>query len=234
MVFYVSIRGGLTRRLGRLAEKAPGTSVPVLLDGPYGGVQHGWYGRFDHYVVIGGGAGAGFALALAQDFLVRSTFMLAQSSKMTLVVSSRDPGLKQWFLDGLAKEIGGVEKVSTSSFQEHGLSIQIHETGDIESNVEDSDNSNAVDKEATKPSPTSNTHPTSLKGATSSISRGRPDLKSLGREITAADGASVAIAVCGPGSMVHDVGQIAASAQGNIVKGGPGASEVWFHKESFS
>lgn len=239
MVFYVRVRGGLTKRLGRLAEKTPGVSVPVLLDGPYGGVQGRWFGGFDHHVVIGGGAGAGFALALAQDFISQSQLAPKRNTKMTLVVSSRDLGLKQWFLDALSKVALEGEKDADAGLGEYGLSVRIHETGDSEPSTEYSEDHHAAstaatDKETAGPQKTSVTHLGNLKGISVSIAHGRADLFALGREVVTAEGTSVGIAVCGPASMVHDAGRVAASAQGNIVKGGPGPSEVWFHKESFS
>ena len=233
MVFYVRALGGLTGRLGRLAEKNPGMSVPVLLDGPYGGVQNRWFTGFDHSIVIGGGAGAGFTLALARHFLAQSRRTPNRNRRMTLVVSSRDHGLRRWYLEALAEAVAELGKDVTAA-QNSGLSVRIHETGDAELRTESSsENDSGVEKVVTSDRVHETSH-TGLDGVETGISKGRPELFGLSRGIIAAESGSVGLVVCGPGSMVHDVGQIAASAQGNIAKGGAGASEVWFHKESFS
>ena len=233
MVFYVKTLGGLTARLGKLAEKIPGVSVPVLLDGPYGGMQNRWFRGFDHTVLIGGGAGAGFTLALAEHFLTQSQRRPTRSGKMTLVVSSRDPGLRQWYLEALAHKIAKLEKDDTSAVQGASLSVRIHETGSFEPGTEDSERSSVPDKAATTQEKTSESSYGGPKAVNPEVFQGRPDLPTLCREAVASEG-SVGLVVCGPGSMVHDVGRVAASAQGKIIKGGAGASEVFFHKESFS
>ena len=233
MVFYVRALGGLTGRLGRLAEKNPGMSVPVLLDGPYGGVQERWFSGFDHSVVVGGGAGAGLTIALARHFLAQSRRSPNHSGKMTLVVSSRDRGLRRWYLEALAEAVAELgEGVVTA--QDSGLSVRIHETGGAELSTESSSgHDNGVEKVVTSDRVHETSH-TGLNSVETGIHKGRPELFGLCRGVIAAENGSVGLVVCGPGSMVHDVGRIAASAQGSITKGGAGASEVWFHKESFS
>ena len=233
MVFYARARGGLTGRLAQLAKKQPGTSVSVLLDGPYGGVKDRWFQGFDHYVVIGGGAGAGFTLGLAEWFIEKSR-QSSFKSKMTLVVSSRDPGLKQWYLEKIGEmtSVGDGVDSDTVAFAP-ALSVSVHFTGlsDSSSGGSEADMGNEKDvssspKEAQPSGP--------IKGISTQTTTGRADLFALGREAVAVEGGSVGFVVCGPGSMIHDVGKIAADAQTSILKGGPGASEVWFHKESFS
>lgn len=233
MVFYVRTRSGLTGRLGRLADKSPGISVPVLLDGPYGGVSSRWFDGFDHTVVIGGGAGAGFTLALARYFILAQRQLTpSRQGKMTLVVSSRDPGLRLWYLEALAAAIAEEKEDSADAIHSYGLTVRIHETGGP---VETSSahGSETDDRPKNKGEAVSRSH--DLEGVETGIFSGRPDLFTLGQDaMAAAEGASIGFVVCGPGSMVHDVGQMAASAQASVAKGRSGPSEVWFHKESFS
>lgn len=236
MVFYIKARGGLTSRLARLAEKDTGVAIPVLLDGPYGGVKGRWFSGFDHTVVIGGGAGAGFTLALAQDFLAKSR--RNHGRKMTLVVSSRDPGMRRWYLEALADMVSGwEEKDFTDAYRASGLTVRIHETRGSEppgTGSSDPENGSGVDKVVAGPEETGEVGHAGLRAIETGVFEGRPDLAALGRDAISADGSSVGLVVCGPASMVHDVGEIAAAAQGNCIKGAPGAAEVWFHKESFS
>lgn len=235
MVFHIRARGGLTKRLAALADKDPGVSVPVLLDGPYGGVKGRYFDGFDHAVVIGGGAGAGFTLGLAKHFLSQARLNAAENRRMTLLVSSRDPELHQWFLASLAEALPVVEDAGAGGDRpDTGLSVVIHDTSRAEP-VEQGDkaSSNSGD-EAPAPEKSGETRITGMGGVQATLVRGRADLFALGREVTSAEGASVGIVVCGPASMIQDASMVAASAQGRIIKGGPGASEVWFHKESFS
>ncbi|KAG9251872.1 putative ferric reductase transmembrane component [Emericellopsis atlantica] len=242
MVFYVKGRGGLTGRLAKMAQTNPGTTVRVLLDGPYGGMQSRWYSGFDHAVVIAGGAGAGFTLGLFEDFVTRSQLpaAAAQDRKLTLVLSSRDLELKRWYLDAIAALLDeqqieeGEEKKEARRLA--GLTIHIHHTGIANSRADSSeDNSLPAKDDAAAPACGVVTDvPTSLRDVTTNVAAGRPDITSLCREIIAAERGSVGLVVCGPASMVHDVGHVAASAQTDVIKGGSGASEVWFHKESFS
>ena len=238
MVFYIKPRGGLTARLAKLADKNPGVAVPVLLDGPYGGVQSRWFAGFGHTIVIGGGAGAGFTLALAQDFLSQSRRRreLHSGATMSLVVSSRDPGLRRWYLEALAEMISDWEKDDLETYKPSGLSVRIHETGGGEPRMESSggESGSGLDKVVADPEKAGDTAPVESKIMEVGIFQGRPDLDALCCDAIAAEGASVGLVVCGPGSMVHDAGRIAAAAQGNCIKGGPGAAEVWFHKETFS
>ena len=64
--------------------------------------------------------------------------------------------------------------------------------------------------------------------------RGRPDTAEAVNALASQEDVSVGVTVCGPGGMVYDVSGAAAAAQGRIVAGKAGASEVWFHKEAFS
>ncbi|KAJ3483593.1 hypothetical protein NLG97_g7274 [Lecanicillium saksenae] len=66
------------------------------------------------------------------------------------------------------------------------------------------------------------------------FSHGRPDTKAAVDRLASQAGATVGVAVCGPSSMVFDVGSAAAKAQLRIVQGRPGATELYLHKEAFS
>ncbi|KAF4125555.1 reductase [Geosmithia morbida] len=264
MVFYVRPRGGMTARLARLARlaagKPGGAVVPVLLDGPYGGLKGRWFDGFDHTVVVGGGAGVGFTLALARDFLAARRrcrrrgadggggIVASAEPRMTLVVSARDPDLSRWYTDALS-DMFGEEKDPRNLA---GLSIRIHHT-DAQVSPPDPGpaTTSAASADGSEPDPDPDPEMGSKSAALSrigdfharlqssvdtSVFHGRADLTALGREIlSSARGQTVGIVVCGPASMVHDVGAVAASAQVACMKGQTdGPSEVWFHKETFS
>lgn len=242
MVFYIQGRGGLTGRLAALARNNPGASVRVLLDGPYGGMQSRWFGEFDHAVVIGGGAGAGFTLGVAQHYLQRQETNPGKPSKLTLVVSSRDPGMRRWYLDEVARitsarqmEMDHMEPKDGLADSQTAFALHIHETGPPQASA----TSSATDDEQSVSKPiyqdkSYETQDVHLPGVDLHVEQGRPDLMALGRQAAGVNGSSVALVVCGPGSMLHDVGQVAASAQIAVMKGDAGPSEVWLHQESFS
>ncbi|KAF2720488.1 putative ferric-chelate reductase [Polychaeton citri CBS 116435] len=67
LTFYIRHRGGFTARLHNYALSRPGTVVPVLIDGPYGGVDLHTYINSDRLLVIAGGSGAGWVLPLIEQ-----------------------------------------------------------------------------------------------------------------------------------------------------------------------
>src|ERR1700761_2927581 len=62
LVFYIRHQRGFTAKLYQYSLENPGASVPVLVDGPYGGINPQKYDDGDHLLVIAGGSGAGWCL----------------------------------------------------------------------------------------------------------------------------------------------------------------------------
>lgn len=233
MVFYVRVRKGFTRRLARMAAKSPEAAVPVLLDGPYGGVGHKWAEDISHIVAFGGGAGAGFVLALAQDFLRRTKDNVAGSPTMSVSLASRDSTLKSWFTSALIE--AGDDLSYNADDVASRLRLEFHDTSEnaIGAAPSQNDMRTPSDKEAggsDKASEQSSSGNTSL----GNLSKGRPDIRVFGRKAVAEHNGKVGLIVCGPASMVDDVASVAASAQANVWKKDQGAAEVWFHTETFS
>jgi predicted ferric reductase len=230
LVFYVKQRGGLTGRLMKMAQKSPGVKIPVLLDGPYGGIPNNHLPKFDKNLIIGGGAGAGFTLSMLEDFVHLSGYE-DYNAEMKLVVATRDPGMRAWFTQ--AVEDIAVRHSRSSVIP--GLSIHIHETHD------EHGSETALDTVLQHPKLDEKTQGTAQERSTTAeifgirFFTGRPDLPALTRGFAGQSGASVAVVVCGPASMNHDVSEAAAEAQCNILAGKGGfAREVWLHTESFS
>ncbi|KAI6782753.1 Ferric/cupric reductase transmembrane component 7 [Emericellopsis cladophorae] len=126
----------------------PGTTVRVLLDGPYGGMQSRWYSGFDHAVVIAGGASAGFTLGLVEDFVARCTLTaaVAQDRNLTLVLSSRDLELKRWYLDAIAALLDAqqTKEGNKEAARIAGLTIHIHHTCIAHGSPADSSEDNSL------------------------------------------------------------------------------------------
>ncbi|KAM4063792.1 ferric reductase like transmembrane component domain-containing protein [Hirsutella rhossiliensis] len=231
MVFYIQPRGGLTGRLAKMASKEPNPTIAVLLDGPYGSITNRWFDGFDKTLVVGGGAGAGFTLSLIEYFL-QFRAQLESGPELTVVIATRDLGLRDWYLEALAETAA---RHPLGEAKTAAVSIQIYETGSMGPLERGADlESNGSQK----------TEEPSVEGKESQLDRsgvfdvrffkGRPDIKSLSEKLTTQEGASVGLVACGPSSMVYDLGHAAAVAQQGILGGGTGAREVWFHKESFS
>lgn len=260
MVFYIRPRTGITAHLARLATspavgEAATPSLPVLLDGPYGGLKGRYYDGFDHTLVIAGGAGVGFTLALAHDFLRHR----APGARMTLVVADRHASLASWYADALRDVLSQDREQRSASCHcgPSGLAVRIHHTGvapadaGSESSIDTTLSAPAVpphDSSEEEPKPLvveghpgeKDAHVTvegqGVQPDSMDVYHGRPDIAALGREVlqdASAGRGTVGIVVCGPASMVHDAGVVAADAQAACISG-RGAGEVWFHKECFS
>ncbi|OHW98060.1 ferric reductase transmembrane [Colletotrichum incanum] len=235
MIFYVQPRGGVTSRLAKIAEKSPKVSVPVLLDGPYGGVTSRWFSGFDQTLVIAGGAGAGFSLPIIQHFL-QSGHAKKTGSEMKVVVATRDSEFREWYCQALESMVARQKDVNHT--KSPSVSVYFHETGFSVANRSSMDSGTPKQgglKEITKES--------GVKAMSDSIAAsgsvrlrktiGRPDILSLARHITEKEGTAGMLA-CGPASMIFDVSHVATEAQKSILAGRSSAKEVWFHKESFS
>ncbi|KAI6083330.1 putative FRE ferric reductase-like transmembrane component [Hypoxylon rubiginosum] len=230
LVFYVHPRGGLTGRLAKVASQRPGFSVPVLLDGPYGGVQGRPLHTFDHILVVACGAGAGFSLPFVMDSLLR----LRQGTraetekllvkKIQVVIATRDTQLVQWYEEALMEflEANGLE-IPTEN-----LDISIYQTS--RTNSQD----NSTSKSPTGSSEKLNETVQVSRHLPINVFLGRPDITKVIRDATLQTGHSVGIAGCGPQEMLKTVRDEAAAAQLRIVNSESGVREVYLHTEVFS
>jgi len=64
MTFLIHPYEGITKRLHDLSERSPSTTLPVVVDGPYGGHNEDFANRFESLVLVAGGCGIGGVLAL--------------------------------------------------------------------------------------------------------------------------------------------------------------------------
>ncbi|KAL7925673.1 ferric reductase like transmembrane component domain-containing protein [Trichoderma austrokoningii] len=62
LTFYIRPEKGFTAKLYQYALDQPGGSIPLLVDGPYGGINMQRYQHSDHVLVVAGGSGAGWCL----------------------------------------------------------------------------------------------------------------------------------------------------------------------------
>ncbi|KIW07056.1 uncharacterized protein PV09_01947 [Verruconis gallopava] len=152
LVFYIRHQRGFTEKLYRHALENPNNSVPVLVDGPYGGINAGTYHEADHHLVIAGGSGAGWCLPFIEHFL-RSSFsvgdeehanelphvgtkeaisvihekgqVLGKAVTLRVILATRDVSSRLWFLstvEALFSKYGATNSASH-------ISVQVYLTG---------------------------------------------------------------------------------------------------------
>lgn len=228
LVFYVKARGGLTGRLMTLSRKNPDIQIPVLIDGPYGGIPEGKLGQFEKNIIIGGGAGVGLTLALIEEFI---RFAPSHAEReMNVVVATRDHGMRAWYIQALR---GLLERYPQEK-PIAGLSIRIHETF-TESGVQQVGAENVKVASKTENVHSRESSPSTIELFSIQFLTGRPGLPTVIQQMPKPEGASVGVVVCGPSSMIQDVREAAAVAQRDILSGKPGcARELWLHGEKFS
>ena len=131
----------------------PGGQVPVLVDGPYGGIDNQKYFNSDRLVVVAGGSGAGWmlpfieqflrylSLTMVQDSLTEETQEIKQTSdellsqqplrgprSLRVILATKDMETRKWFHTTLNSLISDYKSLDTSS----DLSVEVHLTGDAE------------------------------------------------------------------------------------------------------
>ncbi|KAK6065043.1 ferric reductase transmembrane [Seiridium cupressi] len=233
MIFYIQPRGGLTGRLAKLASQQPGWTVPVLIDGPYGGLHGKSLHSSDHSLVIACGSGAALPLGLIMDIINRSNYRPeigddTTPHHMEVVIATRDPGFVEWFNQTLLSFLDERD----FSLPPEILKISMYQTSHPESDRHE------VSSNAEKDGLVEVTHPRKPspepKQLPIQIFSGRPDIRTLVRQSTLKHDISLGIVACGPGGLLQEVQDEAASAQLRILSSKPGAREVYLHSELFS
>ncbi|KAK1764210.1 putative FRE ferric reductase-like transmembrane component [Phialemonium atrogriseum] len=234
LVFYVQPRGGISARLASMAAKRPGVSVPVLIDGPYGGVRTRPLHAYDRGLVVACGAGAGFSLPFVMNWLLdvarRSPGCGDGESgrRMRVVVSTRDARIVEWYETALVEFLEANRLPLTLD----GVEILVYLTSGagpgLQSSGQDSEQS-----EEKHVSVAERSAPAAAK-LPFKIFEGRPDISAAVRDATLESGVSVGIAVCGPAGVLKAAQDEAAAAQLRILGSKIGSKEVYLHSECFS
>jgi ferric-chelate reductase len=224
LVLYVQPASGFTARLAALAQRSPGVSVPILLDGPYGGLNIKSLAQFDRALLIAGGSGVGFTLPIIEDILSQNEQEKCSEGHTTsvqVVLVTRSHEVKAWYIQE-------VESIISKYHAAEHLHVEVHVTqseSDSQSPLSSGDKKGVEDGRLE----TSDKKPS----ADVTAHTGRPNLQQIIEKGTAVPGETIGIAVCGPGTMVFDVREACATAQGKILHG-KGAREVYLHSEGFS
>lgn len=263
LVFYIRHQRGLTARLYQSALKAPGASIPVLVDGPYGGINLQSYAHSDHLLVIAGGSGAGWTLPFIEQFIMcqsksgdqergQAADLDGITRKMEseerrihgpftlrVIVAIREATTRLWYIKTVKKLLSRYETLESVS----SIRIQLHLTGEAAQEVDLADKSLDLPADLSK----SSFLPENIitqDGRTETTASalfdeqldGRPQLPLIVQEEaarTANRGESLAVFVCGPVTMQDDVRNAVADANLNILKGSRSGG-VYLHSEHFS
>lgn len=263
LIFYIRHQRGLTARLYQFALKSPGGSIPVLVDGPYGGINLQSYAHSDHLLVIAGGSGAGWTLPFIEQFIMCQSRTVDEERgqaasldgitrktesnerrihgpfTLRVIVAIRDATTRLWYINTVKKLLSRYETLESVS----SIRIQLHLTGEATQEVDLADK--ALDlpadlsKSASLPeniiAQEDRTETTSSALFDEQLD-GRPQLPLIVQEEaarTATGGESLAVFVCGPDTMQDDVRNAVAEANLNILKGSRSGG-VYLHSEHFS
>lgn len=227
IVFLIKPRRGITARLAKVAGKSPACTKKVLLEGPYGGLSETSLAQFDRVLIIAGGSGGGFSLAVAEEALKQPAL---SHGNLQIIFSTRNPTMADWYIDELET------KLSAFNASKH-TSVSVHITAHPQPQPP-SHNDTIKQPEPDKDLPDQNVkvneNDTPSEQYSLSVHRQfRPDIPGI--VAAAADGGSgkrVGVFVCGPASMLHDTRNAAAMAQRGVLRGV--VEEVFLHTEPFS
>ncbi|KAF1940217.1 hypothetical protein EJ02DRAFT_435809 [Clathrospora elynae] len=256
LVFYIRRQGGFTAKLHEYALQHPGHSVPVLVDGPYGGVNLQNYHDADHVLVAAGGSGAGWLLPLIEQFIrygtrsqdahvhVKESLHVEDSHErshsgpfsLRVVLATRDTTSRMWFL-------GAVDELLAKHSTADSLSdvrVQVYLTGDA---AREADLSNKdIEDIPTPDGSLSTTDKINVRGQVHLSTmqgrefEGRPQLPMIVSEEANKvhdAGQSLSVFVCGPVTMQNDVRNAVAVENLKILKGSKSGG-IYLHSEHFA
>ena len=153
IVFYIRPRGGLTEKLYKQATARPGVQIPVLVDGPYGGIDNQKYFNSNRLIVAAGGSGAGWMLPFVEQFLRQPSSTVHQNHELKgahesthspgeparrqsshgprslrVILATRDIATRAWFHTALDNLLSDYKSLAATP----DLSVEVHLTGEAE------------------------------------------------------------------------------------------------------
>ncbi|SCV74645.1 BQ2448_7674 [Microbotryum intermedium] len=245
ILLRISPRSGLGPALLELASH--GTSTPVLIDGPYGGLMTSDLGVNEHVVLLAGGSGVSFISSILQDLCERRArkFEGIRTKKVEVHWAVKNDEARAWLDDHFVSVVALVpdDFVRIHFYVTKSAIIQdvVEATAAAVAVVEEKPN--AQESLTSKGSITS---AYILKHSQQPLSstpqpwfathRGRPDLPAvLEKAFTSCSTTeAVGIASCGPAEFTTAVRNAVAHRQKQILLGAStGAQEVELHTEEF-
>jgi ferredoxin-NADP reductase len=180
LVFYIRHQSGFTARLYAQALENPDVSVPVLVDGPYGGVDLQRYRDSDHVLVVAGGSGAGWCLAFVERFLRSAVPQIGSNGlkyeqgvasgdikeapaveelsshrssgplSLRIILATRDISSRTWFLRTVGELLAKYPTAQVS----RNMRVQVYLTGDAAHEVDLTSSHGAHNHNHSQSSPT--------------------------------------------------------------------------------
>ncbi|OKO99258.1 Ferric/cupric reductase transmembrane component 7 [Penicillium subrubescens] len=244
LAFYIKPRRGVTARLAALAAKQTGITKKILIEGPYGGVSTHHMSQFDTILVIAGGSGGGFSLAMVDEALRVSGLHTGEDEsgqesrrRLQVVFSTRDTPMADWYIDEIESRLS---QSTTLPGSDNGFetSVSVH----ITSKPDLTRSTSTLDSEKGTAGKLPPTDITTTGSFSLNIYRNaRPDIPGLVARTVAMAHANpmpngkkqrIGVLVCGPASMLHDTRNAAALAQKRTFGGE--IEELYLHSESFA
>ncbi|KAI0316314.1 ferric reductase NAD binding domain-containing protein [Amylostereum chailletii] len=210
LVFIIKAQQGFTRRLEDVAQKS-GT-VKVFVDGPYGAPPR--LAGYDTALFIAGGSGVSFTHPLFVDLVRRARHDPSTCRRAVFLWAVRHAEDIDLIHSSLSKALHTVPS---------SLEVEVHiyiTGGDSSGSSETSLVHSELDPSEKQSSPLSKL----ARIPRTRIKKGRPDVREAIAEAAALAQGSMAVALCGPSSMVVD-GQRALRSSlagpANVLRGGP-------------
>ncbi|KAL9080553.1 MAG: hypothetical protein Q9157_000695 [Trypethelium eluteriae] len=254
LVFYIRHQRGLTEKLYHHALKQPDASVPVLIDGPYGGINMQRYTEAARLLIVAGGSGAGWTLPFIELALLKRQRSMRPDEEqgrsiepdekhsesglisLRVVLATRDTSSRIWFLRTVGKLLSRHSITHFSS----DITVQVYLTGEADRTAEASKKVGVVTISEGSASSSENINVKPEEEETTLIPgkelHGRPELPLIiteeGAHI-AETGESLSVFVCGPTTMQNDVRNAVAGENLKVLKGARSGG-VHLHSEHFS
>ncbi|KAL6901422.1 ferric reductase like transmembrane component domain-containing protein [Trichoderma evansii] len=258
LTFYIRPEKGFTVKLYQYALEKPGGSIPVLVDGPYGGITMQRYHDSDHLLVVSGGSGAGWCLPFIEQIakhrsisgdeeqgqVVRTDGKEAFTAKrsnskplsLRVILATRDASCRTWFLRAVRELLSKYSDTGSSFNTDIQVEVYLTEKAMQTAGLE---NKLAKDPTSKRSVSSADKNITREEGrnidALEREFEGRPQLPHIIQEVAsiAEAGQSLSVFVCGPKTMQNDVRNAVANENLKIFQGSK-AGAVYLHTEHFS
>ncbi|PSN59918.1 hypothetical protein BS50DRAFT_656565 [Corynespora cassiicola Philippines] len=248
LVFFIRHQLGFTKTLYQRALHHPGISVPVLVDGPYGGVSRERLGASQHQLLIAGGSGAGWCLSFIEHFVTSLPEhpdeedaiegrheKESSANHVRVVLATADASSRIWFeraVDEVLRRCGTTRSSSNTR-------VQVHLTGGAAKNAHTSDEATYAPHVSISQASGDHVVHTDKAIDTSTPAKeieGRPRLLTIVQEeatLAAETDSSLGVYVCGPLAMQDDVRNAVAAENMKIITG-VRLRSVYLYTEHFS
>lgn len=248
--------------LYRFALENPGGSAPVLVDGPYGGINMQRYQDSDHLLVVSGGSGAGWCLPFIER-IARHRMKSADEEQgqavhtgdkeaptaerlgnhsnsrplsLRVILATRDASCRTWFLRAVSQLLSKHSEAGSSYNTDIQVEVYLTEkaiqSADLENNSTRDPNSKGSISSTDKNNAREEGRNTDMPKREF---EGRPQLPQIiqGAASVAEAGQSLSVFVCGPKTMQNDVRNAVAEENLKILQGSR-TGAVYLHTEHFS